>query len=41
VIAIVAAFLAYYFVLLYHIQYASGLVRQIPGAGWCTVLEVY
>ena len=29
VIAIVAAFLAYYLVLLYHIQYASGLIRQL------------
>ena len=33
VIAIVAAFLAYYLVLLYHIQYASGLIRQILGIG--------
>jgi hypothetical protein len=39
--AIVAAFLACYLVLLYHIQYARGLVRRIPGAGWCAVLEVY
>jgi hypothetical protein len=31
VIAIVTAFLAYYLVLLYHIQYASGLVRQLLG----------
>jgi glucan phosphoethanolaminetransferase (alkaline phosphatase superfamily) len=29
VIAIVAAFLAYYLVLLYHIQYASGLLRHV------------
>jgi uncharacterized membrane protein len=33
VIAIVAAFLAYYLILLYHIQYASGLVRQLLGNG--------
>ena len=33
VIAIVAAFLAYYLVLLYHIQYASGLIRQLLGIG--------
>jgi len=33
VIAIFAAFLAYYVVLLYHVQYASGLVRQLLGAG--------
>jgi hypothetical protein len=33
VIAIFAAFLAYYFVLLYHLQYASGLVRQLLGPG--------
>jgi hypothetical protein len=35
VIAIIAAFLAYYLVLLYHLQYASGLVRQLvaPGSG--------
>jgi uncharacterized membrane protein len=33
VIAIVAAFLAYYLILLYHIQYASGLVRQLLGIG--------
>ena len=33
VIAIVADFLAYYFVLLYHLQYASGLVRQLLGIG--------
>lgn len=31
VIAIVAAFLVYYFILLYHIQYASGLIRQLLG----------
>lgn len=31
VIAIVAAFLTYYLILLYHIQYASGLVRQLLG----------
>jgi hypothetical protein len=29
VIAIVAAFLAYYLVLLYHIQYAGGLLRHV------------
>jgi hypothetical protein len=34
VIAIVAAFLAYYLVLLYHLQYASGLVRQLIASGW-------
>ena len=33
VIGIVAAFLVYYFILLYHIQYASGLVRQLLGPG--------
>jgi len=33
VIAIVAAFLVYYLVLLYHLQYASGLVRQLLGIG--------
>jgi hypothetical protein len=33
VVAIVAAFLTYYFVLLYHLQYASGLVRQLLGVG--------
>ena len=33
VIAIVAAFLVYYFILLYHLQYASGLVRQLLGIG--------
>lgn len=33
VIAIVAAFLVYYLVLLYHLQYASGLVRQLLGVG--------
>ena len=31
-IAIVAAFLVYYLVLLYHLQYASGLVRQLFGS---------
>ena len=31
VIAIVAAFLTYYLILLYHIQYASGLVQQLLG----------
>ncbi len=31
VIAIVAAFLTYYLILLYHIQYASGLVRLLLG----------
>jgi hypothetical protein len=31
VMAIVAAFLVYYLILLYHIQYASGLVRQLLG----------
>ncbi len=29
VVAIVAAFLAYYFVLLYHLQYASGLLQHL------------
>ncbi len=29
VIGIVTAFLTYYFILLYHLQYASGLVRQL------------
>ena len=33
VISIVAAFIVYYFVLLYHLQYASGLVRQLLGIG--------
>ena len=33
VIAIVAAFLAYYLILLYHIQYASGLIRWLVGTG--------
>lgn len=33
VIAIVAAFLVYYFILLYHLQYASGLARQLLGIG--------
>ena len=33
VIAIVAAFLIYYFVLLYHLHYASGLVRQLLEIG--------
>jgi hypothetical protein len=33
VIGIVAAFLVYYFVLLYHLHYASGLVRQLLGIG--------
>jgi hypothetical protein len=32
VFAIVAVFLAYYLLLLYHIQYASGLARQFLGA---------
>lgn len=32
VIAIVAAFFTYYLILLYHIQYASGLVRQLLGS---------
>ena len=33
VIAIFIAFLAYYLVLLYHVQYASGLVRALLGDG--------
>lgn len=33
VVAIVMAFLVYYLVLLYHLQYASGLVRQLFGSG--------
>jgi uncharacterized membrane protein len=33
VIAIVAAFLAYYLILLYHIRSASGLIRQLLGIG--------
>jgi hypothetical protein len=33
VISIVVAFLAYYLILLYHIQYASGLIRQLLGIG--------
>ena len=32
-IAIVAIFLIYYLVLLYHLQYASGLARQLLGVG--------
>jgi hypothetical protein len=32
-IAIVAVFLVYYLILLYHLQYASGLVRQLLGNG--------
>jgi uncharacterized membrane protein len=32
VIGIVAAFLTYYLILLYHLQYASGLVRQLLGS---------
>jgi hypothetical protein len=32
-IAIVAAFLIYYLILLYHLQYASGLARQLLGFG--------
>jgi hypothetical protein len=32
-IAIVAAFLTYYLILLYHLQYASGLARQLLGIG--------
>jgi hypothetical protein len=31
VMAIVAAFLVYYLVLLYHLQYAAGLARQLLG----------
>jgi hypothetical protein len=33
VIAIFTAFFVYYLVLLYHLQYASGLLRQLLGAG--------
>jgi hypothetical protein len=33
VIAIVAAFLTYYLILLYHIQYASVLLRELLGIG--------
>jgi hypothetical protein len=32
-IAIVAVFLVYYLILLYHLQYAGGLLRQLLGSG--------
>lgn len=34
VIGIVAAFLTYYLILLYHIGYASNLVRELLRIGW-------